>query len=350
MTQSEQHDVGAINAGRSAPLLSARGIGVQFDLRVSNGLFAKRHILHAVNGVDLDIASGETLAIVGESGCGKSTLARALVGLAPPNTGEISWQGRTILKSGRLQGAWPRRDIQMIFQDPLASLNPRMTVFKLIAEPLRLYEPALDAAGVSRRVHAVMEKVGLNQRTINRYPHEFSGGQCQRIGIARALVCAPKLLVCDEAVSALDVSIRAQIVNLLIELQRELGLALIFIAHDLAIVRHIADRVMVMYLGRCVELADKTALYTHPAHPYTQMLLAAVPVPDPSVARARVHACRVDHSHLNKTHELPSPFSPLDGCTFHARCVFAMPRCSTHPPQMHILGASQCSRCHLHAE
>lgn len=332
------------------PLLSARGISVQFDLRVSDGLFAKRRVLRAVDGVDLDVAPGETLAIVGESGCGKSTLARTLVGLTQPTEGDISWQGTSVLKAGRLQSAWPRRAIQMIFQDPLASLNPRMTVFKLIAEPLRLYEPELDAAGLSRKVHAVMEKVGLSLRTVNRYPHEFSGGQCQRIGIARALVCRPSLLVCDEAVSALDVSIRAQIVNLLIDLQRELGLALIFIAHDLAIVRHIADRVMVMYLGKCVELADKATLYTRPSHPYTRMLLAAVPVPDPRVARARAQTPLGEHSRATKIHELPSPLSAPAGCAFHTRCAHTMLHCSTCKPTMHVLSSTQFSRCHLHAE
>jgi oligopeptide transport system ATP-binding protein len=254
-------------------LLSARDLSVQFKVRAGG----RRVSFDAVSRLSLSVRAGETLGIVGESGCGKSTLARALMGLVALRTGEVDWQGQPLVRAASAVAPWPRSAMQMIFQDPLASLNPRMTVAKLIAEPL--LEHAVDLSADARRAQVLqtMRLVGLREDMLNRYPHEFSGGQCQRIGIARALVCRPKLLICDEPVSALDVSIRAQIVNLLKDLQRRLGLALVFITHDLAVLRQLADRVMVMYLGRCVEIADKLTIYQQPRHPYTQMLLASVP-------------------------------------------------------------------------
>jgi len=277
-----------------------------------------------VGGISFDLFAGETLGVVGESGCGKSTLARALLNLNPANSGSIRWMGQEML--GAPEGTWlsVRKDIQMIFQDPLASLDPRMTVAQIIAEPLRTHHPELSRDEVMARVRAIMGRVGLTAQQINRYPHEFSGGQCQRIGIARALILQPKLIVCDEPVSALDVSIQAQIINLLKELQAELGLALIFIAHDLAVVRHISHRIMVMYLGRAMELASKHALYEQPRHPYTQALLSAIPIPDPELERGKVIQLLQG--------DLPSPLSPPTGCVFRTRCPKAQAVCATVVP------------------
>ncbi|MGD9292463.1 MAG: ATP-binding cassette domain-containing protein, partial [Gammaproteobacteria bacterium] len=246
---------------------------------MAEGLWRRPSVLRAVDGVSFDLDRGETLGVVGESGCGKSTLARAILGLVPLARGSVALEGRAVAYGERNQ--WWRREIQVIFQDPLASLNPRMTVGQIVAEPLETLMPELSLPEMRRRVSGIMERVGLSAGHVNRYPHEFSGGQCQRIGIARALVSRPRIVLCDEPVSALDVSIQAQIVNLLTDLQQEMGLALVFIAHDLAVVRHISHRVMVMYLGRVAELADADDLYRHPKHPYTRALMAAVPVPDP---------------------------------------------------------------------
>ena len=316
-------------------LLTARDLSVQFTVRADG----RKVSFDAVRGVDLSVSAGETLGIVGESGCGKSTLARALMGLVPLRTGSIDWQERPLVRGGKAVAPWPRSAMQMIFQDPLASLNPRMTVAKLIAEPLTEHAAHLSADEQRALVIETMRRVGLREDMLNRYPHEFSGGQCQRIGIARALVCGPKLLICDEPVSALDVSIRAQIVNLLMELQRELGLALVFIAHDLAVLRHMADRVMVMYLGRSVEVADKRDLYERPQHPYTQMLLACAPVPDPVIARSR----RVQL----KSIELPSPLVKLPGRAFQARCAYAEPQCSETLPRLRTNTKNRSVACHL---
>jgi oligopeptide transport system ATP-binding protein len=282
-----------------------------------------------VDGVSFDLKAGETLGVVGESGCGKSTLSRAILNLIPATHGEIVWMGKDLSGASAKQWHGVRRDIQMIFQDPLASLDPRMTVGQIIAEPLREHRRGMSKDEMNQRVREMMAKVGLREQMINRYAHEFSGGQCQRIGIARALIVEPKLIVCDEPVSALDVSIQAQIVNLLKSLQQEMKLALIFIAHDLAVVKHIADRVMVMYLGHIMELSDKHSLYAQPRHPYTRALLSAVPVPNPAIERTKVVQIL--------SGDIPSPINPPTGCVFHTRCPIAEARCSREVPALRTL-------------
>ena len=324
----------------AVPLLSARDLKVDFTLPAESILpWAPHRVLKAVDGVSFDIMSGETLGVVGESGCGKSTLARAMLNLIPATSGSIAWQGQLI--QGADKNAWHtvRKSVQMIFQDPLASLDPRMTIGRIIAEPLRTHHPSMATDEVMHKVRAMMARVGLTEQQINRYPHEFSGGQCQRIGIARALVLEPKLVICDEPVSALDVSIQAQIINLLKELQAQMGLALVFIAHDLAVVKHISQRIMVMYLGRVVELADKEALYADPRHPYTQALLSAIPVPDPRRER-------------NKTvqllqGDLPSPINPPSGCSFRTRCPIAQAGCALELPLLRQLTPQTQAACLL---
>ena len=306
-------------------LIEARDVRVTFDIRREGDMpWTKARQLQAVAGVDFVLNEGETLGIVGESGSGKSTLARALIQMVPA-TGKVLWQGKTdLLALTPHQMLAYRRDIQMVFQDPLASLNPRMTIGQIIAEPLRTHYPAMAAGEVKARVQLMMDRVGLLPNQINRYPHEFSGGQCQRIGIARALIVEPKLLICDEPVSALDVSIQAQVINLLARLQRELGITMIFIAHDLSVVKHVSDRVMVMYLGRMMESAEKRALFSAPQHPYTQALLSAVPIPDPAAERAKVM--------IPLDGELPSPMAPPSGCVFRTRCFRAEARCAAEVP------------------
>ncbi|RLM02163.1 oligopeptide ABC transporter ATP-binding protein OppF [Gibbsiella quercinecans] len=280
--------------------------------------------LKAVDGVTLRLLAGETLGVVGESGCGKSTLARALIGLVKATGGRVSWLGKDMLGLSAAELHQVRGDIQMIFQDPLASLNPRMTIGEIIAEPLGTYFPKMPRQEVKAKVKAMMQKVGLLPNLINRYPHEFSGGQCQRIGIARALILEPRLVICDEPVSALDVSIQAQVVNLLQQLQREMGLTLIFIAHDLAVVKHISDRVLVMYLGHAVELGSYEEVYNNPLHPYTKALMAAVPSPDPDKEREKQVQLLVG--------EQPSPINPPSGCVFRTRCPIAGPECAATRP------------------
>lgn len=326
---------------RRSPLLSVRDVHVNFSVRDAQGWpWTPARTLRAVQGVSLDLYPGETLGVVGESGCGKSTLARAILNLNPASSGSICWEGREMASAGARQWQAMRRDVQMIFQDPLASLNPRMTVAQIIAEPLRTHFPDISRVEVLARVRSIMERVGLMPQMINRYPHEFSGGQCQRIGIARALILKPKLIVCDEPVSALDVSIQAQIINLLKELQQEMGLALIFIAHNLAVVRHISQRVMVMYLGRCVELADTATLYTNPGHPYTQALLSAIPVPDPDLERGKsVELLQGD---------LPSPLDPPSGCVFRTRCPQARASCAEQVQSLELLASGSRVAC-MHA-
>ena len=323
-----------------APLLSVRDLKVHFSIRDAKGWpWTPPGTLKAVDGVSFDLQAGETLGIVGESGCGKSTLARAVLNLTPTTSGSVRWQGQEMLGAPESQWLDLRRDVQMIFQDPLASLNPRMTVAQIIGEPLRTHQPELGSAQTLQLVRAMMLRVGLSANQINRYPHEFSGGQCQRIGIARALILRPKLIVCDEPVSALDVSIQAQIVNLLKELQQELGLALIFIAHDLAVVRHISHRVLVMYLGRVMEMAPRAALYEHPIHPYTRALLSAIPIPDPALERSK--QVQILHG------DLPSPMHPPSGCVFRTRCPLAEARCANDVPQLHPINAETQAACVL---
>ena len=309
------------------PLLQARDLRVTFDIRREGDMpWTAPRKLQAVAGVDFTVREGETLGIVGESGCGKSTLARALIGLVPA-TGKAQWlDGENLIGLSGRQMMQYRNDIQMVFQDPLASLNPRMTVGQIIAEPLTTHHKGLSRAEVKSRVQTMMERVGLLANQINRYPHEFSGGQCQRIGIARALIVAPKLIICDEPVSALDVSIQAQVINLLAQLQQDLGLSLIFIAHDLSVVKHISDRVMVLYLGKVMEIADAELLYAAPKHPYTQALLSAVPVPDPEVERNKTVIPLVG--------DLPHPMAPPSGCVFRTRCPRAQARCAAEVPQI----------------
>lgn len=315
---------------QTAPLLSVRDLQVNFKLAGDSPWpWTPPRVLQAVNGLSFDIYPGQTLGVVGESGCGKSTLARALLNLIPASAGSIVWQGREMRGAGPTAWQDIRKSVQMIFQDPLASLNPRMTVGQIIAEPLRTHFQRMGGDEVMHKVRTMMQKVGLAEQQINRYPHEFSGGQCQRIGIARALVLEPKLVICDEPVSALDVSIQAQIINLLMDLQSQMDLAMVFIAHDLAVVKHISQRVMVMYLGRAMELADKTEIYQNPGHPYTQALLSAIPLPDPRRER-------------NKTlqllqGDLPSPIHPPSGCSFRTRCPKAQALCAQTRPELRAL-------------
>lgn len=309
-------------------LLSVRDLSVSFPIP-GPWPWSQHRALRAVQGVSFDLSAGRTLGIVGESGSGKSTLARAIVGTLP-STGRVIWAGR---EGGERQGA----EIQMIFQDPLAALNPRMTVSEIVAEPLRTHEPGLGKAERDRRVERIMERVGLSPSFRNRYPHEFSGGQCQRIGIARALVLEPRLVVCDEPVSALDVSVQAQVVNLLRSLQAEMGLALIFIAHDLSVVRHISHDIMVMYLGRVMEQAPAATLIETPRHPYTRALIASAPIPDPAVERSRPRTVLEG--------ELPSPMAPPSGCVFRTRCPLAEPGCAASVPELAPAGPDHRVAC-----
>ena len=321
-------------------LLSVDDLKVHFPVR-TGGWLGRTQPLRAVDGVDLELRPGETLGIVGESGCGKSTLARAILRLVPPTAGSVWLLGQSVGDLDKRALREMRRDAQVIFQDPLASLNPRMTVGNIVSEPLWTHLPELGAEEVRSQVADVLRRVGLSGRELNRYPHEFSGGQCQRIGIARALVLKPKVIICDEPVSALDVSIQAQIINLLMDLQADFGLALIFIAHDLAVVRHISHRIMVMYLGQIMEVASRKALYETPRHPYTRALISAVPIPDPDKERAR------DRELLPG--DLPSPIDPPSGCRFRTRCRFAEERCRAEAPKLRPLGGSLVA-CHRAGE
>ena len=335
-------EAGGAMSGRRADssLLSVDGLKVHFPVR-TGGWLGRTRPLRAVDGVNLDLRPGETLGIVGESGCGKSTLARAILRLVPTTAGNVCLLGRSMGELDKRSLREMRRDAQIIFQDPLASLNPRMTVGNIVSEPLWTHFPELDADEVRARVAEVLRRVGLSGRELNRYPHEFSGGQCQRIGIARALVLKPKVIICDEPVSALDVSIQAQIINLLMDIQGEFGLALIFIAHDLAVVRHISHRIMVMYLGQIMEVATRQALYETPLHPYTRALISAVPIPDPDKERAR------DRELLPG--DLPSPIDPPSGCRFRTRCRFAAERCRMEVPELRPLRGNLVA-CHRAGE
>ncbi|MCC5795123.1 MAG: ABC transporter ATP-binding protein [Chromatiales bacterium] len=321
----------------SRMLLAAEEVSVRFRLPPER-LFSRARELQAVSEVSLTVAERETLGIVGESGCGKSTLARALLRLVEPAAGRVQFDGRELTALDRTQLKAARRDLQLVFQDPLAALDPRMTVRDIVAEPLRTFRPELRAAEVTAEVTKILEEVGLEAAHLYRYPHQFSGGQCQRIGIARALILRPKLLVCDEPVSALDVTIQSQIINLLRDLQERFGLTLLFIAHDLAVVREISHRVMVMYLGRVVELAPVERLYASPEHPYTRALLAAVPIPDPERERNRVRTPLAG--------EPPSAFAPPSGCAFRTRCPHAIERCAEERPALRDYRGALVA-CHL---
>ena len=294
--------------------------------------------VRAVDGLTFDIFEGETLGLVGESGCGKSTTGRAIIRLYEPTEGSIEFAGKDLAKLNRAQLHPLRRDLQMIFQDPYASLNPRMTVFDIISEPLKVHK-IVPKDDVNAKVQELMETVGLDPRFIRRYPHEFSGGQRQRIGIARALASKPKFIVCDEPISALDVSIQAQVINLLEDLQKEFGLTYLFIAHDLAAVRQISDRIIVMYLGHLVELADGNEIYENPQHPYTQALISAVPIPDPEVEAAR--------ERIVLQGDVPSPLNPPSGCVFHTRCPYAFDKCKKDMPEFKETTPGHFVACHL---
>ncbi len=319
----------------SEPLLSAENIVVRYRA-TAHGLFTAAPSITAVDRVSFELAAGETLGIVGESGCGKSTLARALLGLIPVVEGRIRFSGQTLgSRTQRAMRPW-RRAMQIIFQDPVASLDPRMTIGEIIAEPLEFFEPGLAEGERQQRVLAIMEKVGLGSEVRSRYPHEFSGGQCQRIGIARALIGGPQLVICDEAVSALDVSIRSQIINLLKDLQQDLGLSLIFIAHDLSVVRHISHRVLVMYLGRVAECAATDDLFGSPCHPYTRALIRSIPV-----ASVGKHAAK----HVATSTDIPSAANPPSGCRFRTRCEFAEDVCIAEEPGLRDWGGNRVA-CH----
>lgn len=322
-------------------LLSVNDLKVYFQIG-NKGLmpWSEPQWLKAVDGVSFDIAKGETLGIVGESGCGKSTLARAVIRMVPSIAGTVLWMGQDLLTLNKEQMRAQRKDLQMIFQDPLASLDPRMTVGQIVAEPLKTHFPNLPKAEVKDQVTAMMKRVGLLPNLVNRYPHEFSGGQCQRIGIARALILKPKLIICDEPVSALDVSIQAQVINLLMELQDEMDLAFMFIAHDLSVVKHISTRIMVLYMGNVVEIAESNALYENPGHPYTRALIAAVPEMDPHAVPNTADAMREG--------DLPSPLSPPSGCVFRTRCPIAQAICAEQKPPLIEPVSGHSVACHFH--
>jgi peptide/nickel transport system ATP-binding protein len=323
----------------NAPLLEVNDLKKHFY--VGSGLFGvKRACVYAVDGVSFNIDRGETLALVGESGCGKSTVGRCILRLFDITAGQVNLDGRRIddMSSGGLRPL--RRRIQVVFQDPFSSLNPRMRVGDILAEPIRNFGLARSASAIGAQIDALLDKVRLPRDAAGRWPHEFSGGQRQRIAIARALAAAPDLIVCDEAVSALDVSVKAQIVNLLQDLQRELGLAMLFISHDLAIVEHMTHRVAVMYLGKIVEVGRKRQIFAAPKHPYTEALLSAVPVPEPGGSRQRI---------ILKG-DIPSPIKPPKGCRFHTRCPHVFERCRTEEPILRQIELGHLAACHLNEQ
>jgi oligopeptide transport system ATP-binding protein len=323
------------NAAES--LLSVTDLKVHFPIKGGFIGGIQGHV-RAIDGISFELKPGETLGIVGESGCGKTTLGRAILRLIGITEGKVVWMGRDLhgLDAKALRDE--RRRMQIIFQDPLASLDPRMSVETIIGKPLRTFHPELPKAEVRKRVFEIMREVGLASAMANRYPHEFSGGQCQRIGIARAMILRPKLIVCDEPVSALDVSIQAQIINLLMELQRSLGLSLLFISHNLAVVRHISHRVMVLYLGKVMEIAERDDFYARPLHPYSEALISAVPIADPRIERARPRVLLQG--------DIPSPINPPSGCRFRTRCPKATEICAAEEPAMRDYGKDHFAACH----
>jgi oligopeptide transport system ATP-binding protein len=320
------------------PLIRLQKLQVYFP--VKQGIFFQKKVsfLKAVDGVSFDIHRGETFSLVGESGCGKSTTGRAILQLEQPTGGTVYFEDMDLTGLNNKALQQMRRRMQMIFQDPYASLNPRMTIGKIISEPLIVHH-LCTIKQARNRVKEILELVGLNPAFINRYPHEFSGGQRQRIGIARALSVQPDFIVCDEPIASLDVSIQAQVINLLKSLQKQFSLTYLFIAHDLSVVRHISDRIAVMYLGKVVELADHNQLYENPLHPYTQALLSAVPIPDPNIEKQR--------ERILLTGEIPSPISPPSGCRFHTRCPLAVEQCRTTEPQWREIHPGHFVACHL---
>ena len=315
-------------------LLEVRGLRKFFPAKT--GLLARRAKVHAVDGVSFWVRDGETLGLVGESGCGKSTTGKLILRLQDPTEGQVLWRGRRIDQLNRADMRPVRRELQAVFQDPYSSLNPRMRAVDIVAEPIRNYE-SLPAAEVRLRAAQLFERVGLRADQMVKYPYEFSGGQRQRLGIARALSVRPRLIVCDEPVSALDVSVQAQVINLLMDLQAEFSLSYLFVAHDLAVVEHISHRVAVMYLGKIVEIAPKRAIFTRPQHPYTEALLEAVPVPNPTMSKRRRLLAG----------DVPSPIDPPSGCRFHTRCPYVEERCKREEPPLQEISPGQWVACHL---
>ena len=327
-------------ADQRTPLLSVQHLCKEFP--VESGVFGKRfskRAVHAVNDVSFDIYAGETFGLVGESGCGKSTTGRCIMHLTRPTSGTVLFEGKDVSKMSKKELKEMRRNMQFIFQDPYASLNPRMTIGEIVSEPLIIHNVMPDAKEREEYVRGLLDVVGLNPEHINRYPHEFSGGQRQRVGIARAFALKPKLIICDEPVSALDVSIQAQVLNLLKDLQKEYGTAYLFIAHDLSVVQHISDNIGVMYLGNMMEYADWKDLYDRPHHPYTQSLLSAVPVPDPDIQATR--------KRIVLAGDPPSPIDAPSGCCFHTRCPMACEKCSQERPEFREVEPGHFCACHF---
>ncbi|TXK83611.1 ABC transporter ATP-binding protein [Paenibacillus sp. N3.4] len=318
----------------SETLLEVKGLTKHYVNK--KGLWGAKKTVRAVNGIDLTLYNGEVVSIVGESGCGKSTLGRCVLRLIEPSAGSVYFEGNNILEMDNKSLRAVKRDMQFVFQDPYASLNPRSTVEDIMMVPLEVHRIG-DKIERRQKVQRMMDIVGLSKQHLNRYPHEFSGGQRQRIGIARALILQPKLIIADEPVSALDVSVQAQILNLMQDLKEEFKLTYMFISHDLSVVRHISDRVAVMYLGKIVEIADKNALYSNPQHPYTKALLSSVPVPDPEAKKERILL----------EGDVPSPSNPPSGCTFHTRCPYAIEACKTIEPTLRPLSDGRMAACHL---
>ena len=328
-------------ADNNTPLLKVEHLHKEFPTGSGfmGGKFSKK-VVSAVNDLSFEIRAGETFGLVGESGCGKSTTGRAIMHLDSPTSGKVYFEGRDISKMNKKELKAMRREMQFIFQDPYASLNPRMTIGEIISEPMVIHGIGTPEERIER-VRELLDVVGLNPEHINRYPHEFSGGQRQRVGIARSFILRPKLIICDEPVSALDVSIQAQVLNLLKDLQKQYGTAYLFIAHDLSVVQHISDRVAVMYLGKMVELSDWKSLYAEPNHPYTQALLSAVPIPDPDVQQNR--------KRIILAGDPPSPIDPPSGCRFHTRCPIAQAKCSEETPEFREIGDGHFCACHYAA-
>ena len=319
------------------PLLQVEHLKTHFD--VTKGIFSPKQIVKAVDDVSFTVGRGETYGLVGESGCGKSTLGRTLVKIYPATEGKILYDGKDIAKLNKTEEKEFRREVQMIFQDPYASLNPRMTVGEIIKEPMEIHGILGSASEREDRAAELLKLVGLKPDHIRRYPHEFSGGQRQRISIARTLALNPKFIICDEPISALDVSIQAQIINLLKEIQEEMGISYLFVAHDLSMVNYISDRIGVMYLGHLVEEGEADELYSHPLHPYTQALLSAIPIPDPDVAKAR--------ERIRLEGELPTPINPPPGCPFQGRCPYATEECKKERPEMKDYNGHKVACFHL---
>ncbi len=319
------------------PILEVSHLKKWFPVKSSNPFSKEKTYIKAVDDVSFVLHAGETLGVVGESGCGKSTMGRSVLRLIEPTAGEIKFHGQDLMKLKGKELRAVRQGMQMMFQDPYASLNPRMTVGEIIAAPLNIQKKYKTKEETRAHVLKTMEAAGLNTKYYNRYPHEFSGGQRQRIGIARSIVLNPSLIVCDEPVSALDVSIQSQVINLMKQLQKSMGMAYVFISHDLSVIRHISDRVMVMYLGHVVEVADKADLYADPMHPYTRALLSAIPIPDRKKKREKIIL----------QGDLPSPANPPQGCVFHTRCYMAQEICKTQKPEFKDYGNGHCCACHF---